>query len=194
VPVAVPAAVQQVPVVPAVVEQVPVEQVAVPQVPVQQVAVEQVAVEQVAVPQVPVEVFPVEHAPAEVEPPMASSMLSELDQHALNAELQKSALSELRGLYEPSFNQVAAPVAEASPGLIRRQRRAVEVEVEAVAQVPARSRNAGEVRGMLAGFRAGIERGRSASDDAPQADVEQDDSATNGQTPVAAEATDNSTD
>ena len=98
---------------------------------------------------------------------MPSSTMSELDQHALNTELQKSALSELRGLYAPSFNQDAAPVTEAPAGLIRRQRRAVEVvaDIEPVVETPARTRDAGEVRGMLTGFRAGVERGRSAPAD-----------------------------
>ena len=123
-----------------------------------------------------------EPAPTPVSQPTASATMSELDQLALSAELQKSALSELRGLYEPSFARSAAPVAEgaaarvvegAAPvaeapvGLIRRQRRAVEVVAETVPVEPARARDASEVRGMLAGFRAGVERGRSGTPDAP---------------------------
>ena len=129
-----------------------------------------------------------EPAPTPVSQPTASATMSELDQLALNAELQKSALSELRGLYEPSFARSAAPVAEgaapvvegAAPvaeppmGLIRRQRRAVEVVAETVPVEPARARDASEVRGMLAGFRAGVERGRSGTPDAPPGDAGHD--------------------
>jgi hypothetical protein len=99
--------------------------------------------------------------------------MSELDQLALNAELQKSALSELRGLYEPS-----SPVAEAAAGLARRQRRAVEAVVEAEPETPSRARDATEVRGMLTGFRAGVERGRSAPSEAPLGAAEPTDGST----------------
>ena len=124
---------------------------------------------------------------------MVSATMSELDQLALNAELQKSALSELRRLYEPA-HQGAAPAADAA-SLIRRQRRAVEpvVEQEQLQEAPARERDAVQVRGMLSGFRAGVERGRTATSDEPL-DVDRGDSATNGAPLADATTTDNTTD
>jgi hypothetical protein len=79
-----------------------------------------------------------------------------------DADLAAGALSELRGLYEPSFTSQPAPVPVG--GLTRRTRRA-ETEIEPVEDTPAvprRTRNPAEVRGMLSGFRAGVERGRTA--------------------------------
>jgi Nitrate and nitrite sensing/HAMP domain len=118
-------------------------------------------------------------AAAPVSQPAAPAPMSELDQMALNAELHKSALSELRGLYEPSVNQAAAPSADAAAGLIRRQRRAVEAVVEPeLPDVPARARDASEVRGMLTGFRAGVERGRTAPSEASEPDADPTDDST----------------
>jgi hypothetical protein len=88
---------------------------------------------------------------------------TELDQLARNAQLHSSALSELRGLYEPAFKQTSAPAADAPTGLTRREPRAVvPVAEEELPPVPPRTRDAAEVRGMLSGFRAGVDRGRSA--------------------------------
>jgi hypothetical protein len=108
---------------------------------------------------------------APVSQPAASSPISELDQLSLNAELQKSALSELRGLYEPAFSQSAPSATDAAAGLIRRQRRAVEAVAEVVPAEPSRARDATQVRGMLSGFRAGVERGRTAPSEAPDDDA-----------------------
>jgi hypothetical protein len=150
--------------------------------------------DQIPVQQVPVGPAAIEHAPTEVDQPMVSATMSELDQLALNAELQKSALSELRSLYEPAY-QGPAPVAEAPVGLIRRQRRAVEpvVEVEQQPEASSRSRDAGQVRGMLSGFRAGVERGRSATSDEPH-DVDRGDSARDGTPSADTTSADNTTD
>jgi hypothetical protein len=124
---------------------------------------------------------------------MVSATMSELDQLALNAELQKSALSELRSLYEPA-HQGAAPAADAA-GLIRRQRREVDlvVENEQLPEAPPRERDAVQVRGMLSGFRAGVERGRTATSEEQRA-VDPGDSATNDAPPADAAATNNTTD
>jgi hypothetical protein len=85
--------------------------------------------------------------------------------------MHSSALSELRGLYEPSFSPRTAP---ASGELIRRTRKSDQTETTAPAPAaaPPRARDAAQVRGMLAGFRAGVERGRGSateptSDDDP---------------------------
>jgi hypothetical protein len=77
--------------------------------------------------------------------------------------MHSSALSELRGLYAPSFTpEVAPPVATPSGGLTRRTPKAVDdgAAASAAPAQPARTRSAAEVRGMLSGFRAGVERGR----------------------------------
>ena len=84
------------------------------------------------------------------------------------SDLHSSALSELRGLYAPSFTPEVAPPVEAAPsgGLTRRTPKSVDdgaVASAAPAQ-PARTRSAAEVRGMLSGFRAGVERGRGSAD------------------------------
>jgi hypothetical protein len=84
------------------------------------------------------------------------------------SDLHSSALSELRGLYAPSFTPEVAPPVEAVPsgGLTRRTPKSVDdgaVASAAPAQ-PARTRSAAEVRGMLSGFRAGVERGRGSTD------------------------------
>ena len=134
-----------------------------------------------------------DYATKEVEQPVVSATMSDLDQLALNAELQSSALSELRSLYEPAFNQSSAPAPEAQAGLIRRQRRAVEAPVEAEPDVPSRSRDAVEVRGMLSGFRAGVERGRSASTAEPH-DADRGESATSGTPSAAATPSDTTSD
>jgi signal transduction histidine kinase len=144
--------------------------------------------QQVSVQHGPVEPAAVEHVPAEVDQRMAGAAMSELDQLALNAELQKSALSELRSLYEPA-HQGAAPTADAA-GLIRRQRRVVEPVVESgLPEAPTRERDAGQVRGMLSGFRAGVERGRTATSEEAQ-DVDRADNALNGASPANATPTD----
>ena len=80
------------------------------------------------------------------------------------SDLHSSALSELRGLYAPSFTpEVAPPVAAPSGGLTRRTPKSVDdgVAASAAPTQTARTRSAAEVRGMLSGFRAGVERGRS---------------------------------
>jgi len=147
---------------------------------------------QVPVQHGPVEPAAVEHAPAEVDQPTASAAMSELDQLALNAELQKSALSELRSLYEPA-HQGAAPAADAA-GLVRPQRRVVEPVVESgqLPEAPTRERDAVQVRGMLSGFRAGVERGRTATTEEAQ-DVERADTAMNDASPANATPTDTTT-
>jgi Nitrate and nitrite sensing/HAMP domain len=161
--------------------------------PVEPSPFEQVAVEQTAVEEAVVERSPFDYPPKEADQPMVSATMSDLDQLALNAELQKSALSELRSLYEPAFNQGTAPAADA--GLIRRQRRAVEAPVESEPQsdIPARSRDAVEVRGMLSGFRAGVERGRSASNAEPHEDERGERSTTGGVASAAAITADDTT-
>jgi len=92
------------------------------------------------------------------------------------AEIAKASdvsLSELRGLYEPSFTPVVAPPApEEAPagGLVRRTPKAA-TEAAGPPPPPApRTRNAAEVRGMLSGFRAGVERGRGSDLEAAPAD------------------------
>jgi hypothetical protein len=148
--------------------------------------------ERVPFERVPVGSAAVDQARKEVDQPTVNAPMSELDQLALNAELQKSALSELRRLYEPA-HQGATPAAPAAD-LIRRQRRAVEpvVESEQLPEAPARERDAVQVRGMLSGFRAGVERGRTATSEEPL-DVDHGNSAMNG-APADAAATDNTTD
>jgi hypothetical protein len=92
------------------------------------------------------------------------------------SDLASSALSELRGLYEPSFTPAPvrpAATTSADTGLARRTPRATSAPapvVSAAPTPPARHRSASEVRGMLSGFRAGVERGR-----APQSDESTDD-------------------
>jgi hypothetical protein len=83
------------------------------------------------------------------------------------SDLQSSALSELRGLYAPSFTPTPAPVA--AEGLARRTPKAGEAPSAepAASSVPRRARNASDVRGMLSGFRAGVERGRGTAGDDP---------------------------
>ncbi len=114
-------------------------------------------------------VAPVE-PPAPVEHPSA-----DLDRMAAQAEMHQSALSALRGLYEPSFTPVPQQAPTAPAGLSRRTpKAATEVpDPREGAAPPPRARSAAEVRGMLSGFRAGVERGRgsaggeNAPDDAP---------------------------
>jgi hypothetical protein len=88
------------------------------------------------------------------------------------SDLQSSALSELRGLYAPFTPEVAPPVAAPTGGLARRTPKAATDDTtpaSAPAQ-PARSRSAAEVRGMLSGFRAGVERGRGGDASADHID------------------------
>jgi hypothetical protein len=105
-------------------------------------------------------------APASTAP--VGSDGSDLDRMTARSDLHSSALSELRGLYAPSFTPEVAPPVEAAPsgGLARRTPKSVDED--AVASVapaqPARTRSAAEVRGMLSGFRAGVERGRGSAD------------------------------
>jgi len=162
-------------------------------VPVEASPFEQVAVEPPVFEPAAAEPSLFDYATKKVEQPVVSATMSDLDQLALNAELQSSALSELRSLYEPAFNQSSAPAPEAQAGLIRRQRRAVEAPVEAEPAVPSRSRDAVEVRGMLSGFRAGVERGRSASSAEPH-DADRGESATSGAPSAAATPTDTTSD
>jgi hypothetical protein len=95
------------------------------------------------------------------------------------SDLQSSALSELRGLYAPSFTPTPAPVA--AEGLARRTSKAGEAPAAepAASSVPRRARSASDVRGMLSGFRAGVERGRgTAGDDTTGAPTDTDSDAT----------------
>ncbi len=102
----------------------------------------------------------------------------DLDHMASQAQMHSSALSELRGLYEPSFTPAVAPPAPTevpAGGLIRRTPKAVtETAGPAAPAAPARSRSAAEVRGMLSGYRAGVERGRDSASDGPAADATTD--------------------
>jgi hypothetical protein len=87
----------------------------------------------------------------------------DLDPLAARSELASTALSELRGLYEPTFAPAApAPSGADGGGLARRTPRAAPSAAAAATPArPSRHRSANEVRGMLAGFRAGVERGRA---------------------------------
>ena len=111
-------------------------------------------------------------APASTAP--VGSDKSDLDRMTARSDLHSSALSELRGLYAPSFTPEVAPPVEAVPsgGLTRRTPKSVDdgaVASAAPAQ-PARTRSAAEVRGMLSGFRAGVERGRGSADSTDRTD------------------------
>ena len=98
--------------------------------------------------------------------PVAPS--DDLERFAARSELASSALSELRGLYEPAFTPAAEPAATPD-GLTRRTPKPADVEPPPPASPPpSRQRSASEVRGMLAGFRAGVERGRSAGEETPE--------------------------
>jgi hypothetical protein len=87
------------------------------------------------------------------------------------SDLHSSALSELRGLYAPSFTPTPAPAV--GEGLARRTPKSGDVPAAGPAPttvpVPRRARSASDVRGMLSGFRAGVERGRGSADDATDA-------------------------
>ncbi|MDQ1602740.1 MAG: hypothetical protein QOE01_585 [Actinomycetota bacterium] len=116
-------------------------------------------------------VSPAPLAAAQLEPdrvPLQPGPGARLTEDARTAQLQSDALSELRGIYEPVFVPVAEAAAERpSGGLTRRSPKAPDelaAEPEAT-PVPVRRRSASEVRGMLAGFRAGVERGRSTDTD-----------------------------
>jgi len=81
------------------------------------------------------------------------------------------ALSELRGLYEPTFAPGSPEQAEAptEPALVRRTpKEAATTGARTTGTVvpPARTRSASEVRGMLSGFRAGVARGRASDEPA----------------------------
>ncbi len=102
-----------------------------------------------------------------------TSSLPELDRVSAQSDLQASALSELRGLYEPVFTPEESPAAApeaAAGGLARRTPKATTEDTDTDGTAPAdgparvRSRTANDVRGMLSGFRAGVERGRGAAD------------------------------
>ena len=117
-------------------------------------------------------------APAQLPAPVLSaasvtSSLPELDRVSAQSDLQASALSELRGLYEPVFTPEESPAAApeaAAGGLARRTPKATADDTDTDGTAPAdgparvRSRTANDVRGMLSGFRAGVERGRGAAD------------------------------
>jgi hypothetical protein len=116
-------------------------------------------------------VSPAPLAATQLEPdrvPLQPEPGARLTEDARTAQLQSDALSELRGIYEPVFVPAAEAAAERpSGGLTRRSPKAPD---EPAAQpeatpVPVRRRSASEVRGMLAGFRAGVERGRSTDTD-----------------------------
>jgi hypothetical protein len=88
---------------------------------------------------------------------------------ATRSDLASTALSELRGLYEPSFVPTGTPE-EPKGGLARRTPKDTPAaDTTAAPARPSRHRSANEVRGMLSGFRAGVERGR-----APQPDQSDD--------------------
>ena len=111
--------------------------------------------------------------------PVVPPVLPDLDRVAAQAELHSSALSELRGLYEPSFTPAPAPAApdeSANGGLARRTPKAANAEVGPPPPPPARTRSAADVRGMLSGFRAGVERGRHNGADENAADPAHDSS------------------
>ena len=81
------------------------------------------------------------------------------------------ALSELRGLYEPTFVPAVPEQAEptAEPALVRRtpkEAAATAARSSGTPGTPARTRSANEVRGMLSGFRAGVARGRATGEPA----------------------------
>jgi hypothetical protein len=117
---------------------------------------------------------PAHPAPVDTGP---AAGVSELERMTARSDLQSSALSELRGLYAPSFAPTPAPVA--AEGLARRTPKAGEAPTaEPAASVPRRARNASDVRGMLSGFRAGVERGRDTNgDDATGAPTDTDSDA-----------------
>jgi hypothetical protein len=107
--------------------------------------------------------------PSSVPAPSAPS--EDLDRMAARSDLASTALSELRGLYEPTFApEVQRPAADtADAGLARRTPKAsAPAPAPAPAVGPAETRpsrrTASEVRGMLSGFRAGVERGRAPQD------------------------------
>ncbi len=93
------------------------------------------------------------------------SYTSDADERSQQAH---NAISELRGLYEPSYAPVSLTPLSVPGGLTRRQRTAPApvASVAPAAAMPARDRSATQVRGMLTGFRAGVERGRSTGDSA----------------------------
>jgi hypothetical protein len=100
--------------------------------------------------------------------PATPAPVEELDRMTARSDLASSALSELRGLYEPAFvPAVQRPAAAAEDaGLVRRTPKAApSVATAPAAARPTRQRSATEVRGMLSGFRAGVERGRAPQDD-----------------------------
>ncbi|MGH8892724.1 MAG: sensor histidine kinase [Actinomycetes bacterium] len=97
-----------------------------------------------------------------------------VDHLQARADLASSALSELRGLYAPSFAPATGrPVEKAADaGLTRRTPKSAP---SSSAPVPTtatpRERTANDVRGMLSGFRAGVERGRAPQSDAADAQL-----------------------
>lgn len=103
-------------------------------------------------------------APAGDRSPAGGEDRDQLDRFAARSELAASALSELRGLYEPTYTPAAQPAA-APAGLTRRTPRASQPGPAPAPAGPSqrRGRDAAEVRGMLSGFRAGVERGRSGA-------------------------------
>ena len=118
---------------------------------------------------------PAAPTPDAVVPPV----LPDLDRVAAQAQMHSSALSELRGLYEPSFTPAVAPAAAEEPangGLTRRTPKAATADVGPPPPPPARTRTASDVRGMLSGFRAGVERGRHTGSDETAADPDHDSS------------------
>jgi hypothetical protein len=91
-----------------------------------------------------------------------------LEQQAVSAQLHSAALSELRGLYEPTYAPPAGsvptarrtPAASAPPAAPAAPAKPASTPT---ATAPRRDRNPDDVRGMLSGFRAGVARGRTSA-------------------------------
>lgn len=104
---------------------------------------------------------PVAAAPV-AEPVMDVPPAPSMEALAASSKLQSEALSELSRLYSPP---AFTPEPAAAGGLTRRTRKTETVPVQTAPAVEPgddRPRTATEVRGMLAGFRAGVERGRTS--------------------------------
>jgi hypothetical protein len=81
------------------------------------------------------------------------------------AELASAALTELSRLSASSYTPAVTPAPRSSgTSLTRRAPREAPQETEEPVASPSRQRTAEEVRGMLSGFRTGVERGRTSSD------------------------------
>jgi hypothetical protein len=125
-----------------------------------------------AAPAVPAEPRPEAAVPVTVADPATPPAQTATDVGARPASpLAHPAISELRGLYEPAVapRHASAPASESTApnGLTRRTPKAPAPEPVPVPAGPRRERTASEVRGMLAGFRAGVERGRTTDTTEP---------------------------